>query len=131
MFFFAMSWTGGRSCSLFFWKSGSLILELKEIYHGTFRTSKHFDSREYHDMVDSRRRSRKNDQAKSSSTWKISLSMKTQWRSPLRSAHAGKEMRRTKTPGGLKRKAETAVDKSQDDLARAALDRSRLLSGWR
>src|SRR5260370_30358273 len=35
----------------------------KEIYHGTFRTSKHFDSREYQRHGRSRGRSGKNDQA--------------------------------------------------------------------
>src|SRR6266852_2268685 len=85
----------------------------KEIYHGTFRKSKHFDSREYQRHGRSRGRSGKNDQAGDSRHGEpISPGQDAGGRVHRRPAHAGKEVAR-----------ERRLRERLDDLARAALDR--------
>src|SRR5215471_17268311 len=76
----------------------------KEKHHGTFREGKHFDPREHQRPGGPRGRSGKNDQASHPRHGE--------------SVFAGED-----TAQQWMRKAEIAVDKTQDDLARAALDR--------
>src|SRR6266516_250274 len=92
------------------------------MHHGTLGTGKHFNPREHQRHGRSRGRSGKNDQAGDPRHGEpVSAGQDTGGGFHRRPAHAGKE--NEEAGKDWMRKAETAVDKGQDDLARAALDR--------